>query len=256
MARCRLRTLLLDIETAPNVAYIWGLFKENIPLDRLVQSGYTMCWSAQWLGETEVHFASRRKRAAPAKPMLRPLHDLLDAADVVVNYNGARFDVPTVQKDFVKYGFAPPAPFKQIDLLQIVRRQFRFVSNKLDYVAQALDLGSKVKHRGFELWVKCMNGDPAAWKEMEEYNRGDVALLEKLYRRLQPWITKHPNVSAYTGDECCPKCGSTKYQRRGTAIATTQVYQRFQCGSCGGWFRSAKAEPKKGAPRMANIVAA
>ena len=42
-------------------------------------------------------------------------------------------------------------------------------------------------------------------------------------------------------EECCPKCGSQKYQKRGTAMALTRVYVRYQCKSCGGWFRSTRS---------------
>ncbi len=54
----------------------------------------------------------------------------------------------------------PPAPFKEIDLLTVAKGRFRFVSNKLDYVAQQLGLGKKTEHSGHELWVQCMAGIP------------------------------------------------------------------------------------------------
>ncbi len=75
--------------------------------------------------------------------MLDSVHKLLDEADAIVHYNGSRFDIPILHKEFLLAGMPPPAPAKQIDLLQVARRQFRFVSNKLDYVSQALGLGSK-----------------------------------------------------------------------------------------------------------------
>jgi hypothetical protein len=77
--------------------------------------------------------------------------------------------------------------------LKVVRQHFRFPSNKLDYVAQELGLGSKEKHEGFELWVKCMQRDLAAWQKMEKYNIQDVILLEKLYTTLLPWIISTPS---------------------------------------------------------------
>ncbi len=41
--------------------------------------------------------------------------------------------------------------------LQTSRSKFRFVSNKLDYIAQRLGLGKKTAHEGHELWLKVMN---------------------------------------------------------------------------------------------------
>lgn len=138
--------------------------------------------------------------------------------------------------------------------MRVVKRVFRFESNRLDYVCQALGLGAKEKHEGFELWVKCMEGDPSAWKRMERYNRGDVKLLQRLYNTLRPWIEKHPNVGAYRDVACCPKCGSEKFQSRGYAVASTRKYRRYQCNGCGGWFRGNTSASPKLPERMTNVV--
>lgn len=249
-----MRILLLDIETAPNLAYVWGIFKENIPIQRIVASGYVLCWAAKWYGEEKIHFESVRNKTS--KSMLINIHKMLSQADVVIHYNGKAFDIPTLNKEFVTHGFKPPSPYKQIDLLQIVRATFRFPSNKLDYVSQALGLGEKVRHPGFEMWVQCMAKDKQAWAEMEKYNRQDVALLESLYDRLKPWIRTHPNHGAYSDVTCCPKCGSEDFMRNGNAYTATGKYQRFQClnKACGGWFRGHKSQ-NFNKERMLNIAA-
>jgi len=248
-----LKTLLLDIETAPNLAYVWGLFKQDINIDRIVASGHVLCWSAKWYGEEKIHFASIQHRK-PAS-MLSGIHRLLDKADMVVHYNGKSFDIPTLNKEFVANQMQPPSPYKQLDLLQIVRAEFRFPSNKLDYVAQALEVGKKVRHPGFEMWVKCMAGDGEAWQQMEQYNRQDTLLLERLYDRVQPWIRSHPNHGAFEGAPMCPKCGSEDFQRRGYAYTTMMRYPRYQCNNCHGWFRGNKADKRGDEERMTNIGA-
>lgn len=247
-----MKILLLDIETAPNKAYVWGMFDQNIAINQLEASSYVLCWSAKWHGDATMYFDSVEKH--DAKTMLRGIHKLLNEADVVVHYNGLKFDIPTLNKEFIKAGFPPPSPYKQLDLLQVCRRAFRFESNKLAYVSEALKIGAKVKHEGFELWIKCMAGDAKAWEKMGRYNRGDVTLLEKLYRRLRPWITKHPNHSAHKDGLCCPKCGSGKVQQRGHQVAMTRTYLRYQCQSCGGWFRGNKSTSVNREERGVNIV--
>jgi len=174
--------------------------------------------------------------------MLANVHALLDSADAVVHYNGSRFDIPILNKEFLLNGMPPPSPAKHIDLLQVARRQFRFVSNKLDYVSQALGLGAKTAHEGHTLWLKCMNDDRKAWKIMEEYNKNDVILLEKVYDKFKGWIKQHPNHNAYSTDVCCPNCASRKLQARGTQRSRTAIYQRYQCKDCGSWARSVKSE--------------
>jgi hypothetical protein len=234
-----MKILFLDIESAPNTAYVWGLWKENIPLNRLVETGYILCWSAKWLGEKEVMFGSVY-RDGP-KMMLKNIHSLLEEADAVIHYNGLRYDIPVLNREFLLYGLTPPSPYKQMDLLKVARNQFKFTSNKLDHVAQELNVGKKFEHIGFELWVRCMGNDPEAWKMMEEYNKQDVLLLEKVYEKFRPWIKSHANYNLYTTTVCvCPNCGSTSHHKRGVYHTSGCTYQRYRCTECGSWFRGTK----------------
>jgi DNA polymerase elongation subunit (family B) len=233
------RILMLDIETAPHLAAIWGLYDQNVATNQIIKPGYTLCWAAKWYGEKQVMFSSILDGP---RTMVRGVHKLLSECDAVCHYNGTKFDIPTLNKEFLLLDLAPPAPYKQIDLLQTARRQFRLASNKLDYVAGQLGLGSKVKHKGFDLWLECMAKKPDAWRTMRQYNKQDVVLLELVYERLLPWITGHPNLSAYAGHKCCPQCGSKKSQARGFGIANTKTYQRFQCMACSSWYRQPVAE--------------
>jgi DNA polymerase III epsilon subunit-like protein len=175
------------------------------------------------------------------KQMLKGIHGLLNDADAVISYNGRKFDLPILHKEFLLYNFNPPQPYKQIDLLNTMRQRFKFVSNKLDYVCQQLGLGKKADHEGFELWLKCMANDKEAWKRMEKYNKQDVVLLESLYNRVLPWIKNHPNMNLHQDHEGCPTCGATQLQKRGTSISGTGTYQRYQCRSCGTWSQGTKS---------------
>ena len=234
-----MKILLLDIESSPNTAHVWGLWQQNVSINQLMESSYVLCYAAKWLGDEEVVFDSVHQ--AKPKAMLKGIHGLLNDADAVVHYNGTKFDIPTLNKEFLLHSFNPPSPYKQIDLLRVVRSNFRFPSNKLDYVAQRLNLGKKHEHEGHELWVKCMNGDKDAWKRMEQYNIQDVVLLESLYNNLRPWIRNHPNHNLFADDPVCPNCASTRLQKRGTSISSTGTYQRYQCASCGTWSQSTKS---------------
>lgn len=238
-----MKILLLDIETAPNLAYVWGLWEQNINTSHIVDNGYVLCWAAKWLGEDKVMFDSIYESSE--KQMLKGVHKLLDEADVVVHYNGRSFDIPTLNKEFLLNKMTPPAPYKQIDLLQVVRREFRFQSNKLDFISKTLGHQGKHKHGGFQLWVDCMAMKPAAWKEMRTYNIGDVVELEKVYMDVRPWIKNHPNRNSYDGDGQCPVCGGKHYQQRGP-VPHKEGYRRAQCMTkgCGKWFEIAPVDSK------------
>jgi uncharacterized protein YprB with RNaseH-like and TPR domain len=212
-----------------------------------MESSYVLCWAAKWYGDEKILFSG--VNTVKPKSMLIKIYDLLNEADAVIHYNGTKFDIPTLNKEFLLYGMTPPAPYKQIDLLRVAKNQFRFPSNKLDYVAQALGLGKKTKHIGHELWIQCMAGNKEAWAMMEEYNRNDVVLLEKVYDKLKPWIKNHANHGVYEDGICCTNCASINYERRGWAYTTAHKYRRYVCKDCGTWFKASAVnllgEPKR-----------
>lgn len=233
-----MKILLLDVETSPNSAYVWGLYDQNIGLNQMIDTSKVLCYCAKWHDEKEVMFDSIQKSSH--KKMLKGIHGLISAADVVVTYNGNKFDLPVLHKEFLLHSFGPPPPVKKVDLLRVVRSNFRFASNKLDHVSQQLGLGKKTEHEGFELWLKCMAKDKAAWAKMEKYNIQDVVLLEKLYNRLLPWIQNHPNRNLWDDRGVCPTCGETKLEKNGTRVTTTGTYQRYKCKCCGTWSQGTK----------------
>lgn len=229
-----MKLLLLDIETAPNLASVWGLWNQNISLNQLIEPGYTLCWAAKWHGQDKIMFDSIL--SGPRK-MIKSVHALMSEADAIIHYNGNNFDIPTLAKEFLLHDLPPPTPAKQIDLLLTARKRFRLASNKLDFIAQQLGIGAKEEHKGHKLWLECMNKDKKAWKVMESYNKNDVVLLEKVYDRLLPWILQHPNMSLFGDTFCCPTCGGTDYTQHKTAMIEAAVYRRYQCNSCSKWFR-------------------
>lgn len=233
-----MRILLLDLETAPNTAHVWGLWQQDISISQLLDSSYVMCWAAKWYGQPKVMFDSIMR--SQHRKMIRRAHELLEEADVVVHYNGKRFDIPTLNKEFVQLGLKPPAPYAQVDLLKVAQAQFRFPSNKLDYVAKALGFDGKVSHKGHSLWVECMARDKQAWVKMEEYNKRDVTLLEDVYKALLPWIKGHPNHGLYDPEDrkSCPNCGGGRLQARGIYRTAVYTYSRYQCQACGKWSRA------------------
>lgn len=228
-----MRVLYIDIETAPNVADVWDLWNQNVSLNQLRESSYMLCWAAKWKGDSDIFFESFW--GDPLR-MLTQAHLLLDMADVLVTYNGDRFDIPTLNKEFLLGGFKPPSPYKSLDIYRTVKTQFKFPSGKLDYVGQALGVGRKVEHEGHDLWVKVREGDWDAQRRMEEYNKGDVILLEEVHDALGPWLKSSPNFTLFVGSEC-PRCDDGDLERRGFVYTALGQYQRYRCRNCGGWSR-------------------
>jgi uncharacterized protein YprB with RNaseH-like and TPR domain len=231
-----MKILFLDIETSPITAYTWGLWDQNISIGQIVKATEMMCFGARWYGEKKVTFRSEYHHGK--KEMLEEVHRMLDEADVLVGWNSKAFDSKHLKREFIENGMLPPSPYKEMDLMLTVKAQFKFPSNKLDYVSQKLGVGAKVKHSGFDLWLGCMAGNAKSWVEMKKYQIQDVHLLIDLYEKLKPWITNHPHTGLYNGiEDGCVVCSSRNLQKRGFATTASGTYQRFQCLDCGKWQR-------------------
>ena len=231
-----MKILFLDLETSPNLAYVWGLWDQNIAINQIESSTEVICWGARWLGSDKVIFKSVHHHGKEA--MLNELHKVMDEADVLVGWNSAAFDSKHIKREFIENGYLPPSPWIELDLMKTVKGQFKFPSNKLDYVAQKLGVGAKVQHTGFQLWLDCMAGNAKAWKLMKEYQIQDVNLLIDLYEILKPWIRNHPNMGLKAGDPLvCRNCASDNIIKYGTRYAANAKYQRYRCQDCGASLR-------------------
>ena len=237
--------LILDIETAPNIAYVWGFFKEFVQPKQVIEDCTIMSWSAKWLGQTKFFYEDTRKESET--DILKKLVPLLDKADIVIGHNVSGFDMPKIRGRCLVSGLDLPSPYKEIDTYKVARRAFGFDKNSLEFLARILGVEQKGEHKefpGFELWLECIRGNKKAWNEMKKYNIQDVMVTEQVYYNIRPYIYNHPNLGVYLESSLivCPKCGSENNERRGFAYTNTGKFQRYYCRSCGGWHRSRYTE--------------
>lgn len=241
------KILYYDIETAPNLAYVWGQYEQNV-IDH-EREWYMLCFGYKWDHEKRTKVCSLVDFAETYSEdpendfhVVKKLWELLNEADIVIAHNGDKFDMRKANARFIKHGLGPVSPVKSVDTLKVARRYFMFNSNKLNDVGKHLGLGEKVETGGFQTWAGCMRGDMKAWKKMIKYARQDVDLLRDVYLTLRPWMTNHPNLNVYTEEHGCPTCGSHSLQRRGLRHTTVASYQAWQCNDCKSYCRSRLAE--------------
>lgn len=247
------KTLILDIETAPILGNVWSLWKQNVGINMIEKDWYMLSFSAKWLGERQVFYFDQEhaEDIEDDKLLLEAIWVLLDEADVVVAHNGRKFDIPKINTRFLMHGMDVPSPYKVVDTLDIVKRNFNFTSNKLEFLTEKLCRIKKLKHQsfpGFELWKQCLLRNPKAWAEMKRYNKRDVTSLEELYLYLRPWNKTQPNAGVYSnepGGMVCAKCGGHDLSPRGFCYTQVGKYQRYRCNGCGGWSRDRKSHKTK-----------
>lgn len=238
------KILVLDIETAPNVAYVWRYFKTHVGAKQVIEKGYMLSFAAKWLGEDDIYYSDTSNQKEIG--LLKDLLPLLEEADMIVAHNGERFDLPQIRGRYLENKMPPPSPVKVIDTFKIAKKEFGFPSNSLEYLCQVLDCDVKKdghkKFPGFELWLEVLKNNPEAWEEMRNYNIDDILALESLYMKLRPYARYHPNVAVFNEEKneapACPKCGGQHLQKRGFAYTNVGKYQRYRCNDCGGWSRS------------------
>lgn len=243
------KILLLDIETAPSEAYVWGLWNQDIYTEQITSDWYMLSWSAKWLFESETYsdvLTGGESLLCDDSRILEGLWDLLDQADIVIGHNLDRFDIPRIKTRFLLHNIEPPSFYKQLDTLKVAKKEFNFSSNKLDYLAKFL--GVEMKNGvDFKLWKRCREGNQKALTELEEYNIQDVKVLEEVYLKLRPYIKGHPNLDLYIDSEesVCPSCGTeTLYPEEGKFSYTQAVrYQMYRCSECNSISRAKKGTP-------------
>lgn len=234
------KILTTDLETSPNVGDVWGLFQQNIGLNQLHDTTRMICFAAKWHDKNKVEFYSEHHDGH--EEMVLRAYWLLDEADVVVGWNSRAFDVKHFNREFALLKLPPPSPYKQIDLMLEVRKNFRMTSNKLAFVADYFGLHKKEGNEGHALWTKCLAGDEAAWRKMRSYNINDVKATEAIYDYILPWIAGHPHVGLYTDESSvCSRCGSGDLRSRGFAYTALSKFRRYRCEGCGSWSRAGKA---------------
>ena len=243
------KILVLDIETAPILANVWGLWRNNVGLNQIKSDWFILSYAAKWLGspEDEIFYKDMRGKVSTEddRDILDELWKLLDEADICLTQNGISFDIPKIKARMVLSGYKPFSPVKHFDSLHIAKREFNFTSNKLAYMTDKLcEKYKKLDHgkfSGFELWAEMMRDNLEAFEECEEYNKYDVLSLEELYTKLQAWDSKHVNFNLYTDEEShrC-RCGSDRIREDGFAYTSVSKFQQYKCLDCGATTRGRK----------------
>ena len=151
-------------------------------------------------------------------------------------HNCDRFDTKFIMGRALKHGITVLPKYQSTDTLKLAKKHFMLNSNKLDYIAQYLDLGHKVRHRGMSMWDDIiLNNCPKALEEMIEYNIHDVVLTEQVYKKLSEYsLPKVNHASKQTGEKhTCPQCGSIEASLQKTYVTSSGTKTRLMlCNSC------------------------
>ena len=230
--------LLLDIECTPMLVWSYEMYDASIVKQQ--RDWYITGWSVKWLGgksTTKIlpDFPAYKKDKRNDKQLMEALMPFLAEADIIIAHNGDGFDVKKINTRLIINGLEPLPVSKTIDTLKIARRNFKFSSNRLDFICQALGIGEKI-HLEKDIWYDCIEKDDSkAWEKMRKYNKHDTDLLEPLYYRFLPWIKNYPQF--HTKKTQCPRPGCMSLNTQSRGDADKPNYKRYRCKECTGWFQ-------------------
>lgn len=229
------KRLFFDIETSYCLAWCWGTsFKTQITYDQILKDSAIICICYKWQGSDKIYHLEWNK--GDDKAMIMKFYDILIDADEVVGHNGDRFDIPKFRTRCLLHGIKSMPEIKSIDTLKISRNKFKFKSNKLDNIGKELGFGGKKDTGGIDLWHDIIQrNSKRAMKEMVDYCKRDVELLEKVFMKLEGFSKHKTHIGVFSGEnKCsCPYCASGRYRVKDRRVnATGGIRVVLQCLDC------------------------
>jgi len=236
------KILLVDIETLPPIFYAWSPYQKYISHDLLIKDWSMICWCAKWLFSSEIikeRVTGKEAMARDDKRIVKKFWNMLDDADIVIAHNLKGFDAKKANSRFLFYGLNPPSPYQMIDTLDVARKEFGELYNKLDFLSEKFTGEGKIKTE-FEWWRQCDQGNDEMIDQMTTYCGRDVFALEDYYLKIRPWIKGHPNVGLYqnNSEKACRNCGSENIKVDGYYYTRVNRYTSYRCLDCGSFSRS------------------
>lgn len=206
------KRLFFDIETSYNIVKSWRVgYNINLNPEDIIHERAIITVAYKWEGEDDVTVLTWDN--GDDKRLVQEFLEVMNSADELVGHNIDKYDIKFIMSRALVHGFIGLPKYQTTDTLKVAKKHFSLNSNKLDYIAQLLGLGHKLKHRGMVMWDDIiLRNDKKALGEMIDYNVQDVFLTEDVYNVLKIYTEPKVNHTILSGGEShtCPDCGSNE----------------------------------------------
>lgn len=241
------RLIVFDLETGPDMREaleVWPQLSNYYGQTLKGQVQTLLCFGWKVFGSDSVEvkcaweFPGWANDVNDDRELVAYAREVLSSADAIITQNGRNFDYPVLQTRLLKLGMETLDPkILHIDTKTASRGKLSFISNSLNNMGRFLLDEMKLEHSGWQLWVKTLRRDAEAAELMQKYCAQDVLLLEKLYRKLRPYLSQIPNHNLFSPlkEKSCPACGSSRLKSEGKRHTKTRSYRRYICQDCRTW---------------------
>lgn len=243
----RNRILILDVERLDGITqqHWWDrgdLKQRYIHYETVIRQPRTTIVCAKWYHEPDVIRLAEWDTGG-RKKFLRNVHRLLERADIVVGHNVDGADIPWLMGDLhIEGGLPPLAPFKTVDTLKVLRKQFKSGApfKSLDAFCQIVGIPAKTDKYDRLAMERAVTEKSAEDRErLTDYCAGDVIATQGLYDYLRPHIKNHPALFVDGEDKLtvCNRCGHPTEMVAKRYVANVMTYSMRLCSNCGGHSR-------------------
>ena len=240
------KILILDVERLPGLTqqYWWDrgdLKNRYISYETVIRQPRTTIVCAKWYWDDEVIQLAEWDKGG-RKQFLKRVHRLLDRADIVVGHFITGADLPWLAGDLhIEAGLPPVSPYKTVDTLKVIRKQFGSGApfKSLDAFCNIVGLDSKTDRYDRHAMERAVAGSVEDRERLTAYCVGDVLATQGLYDWLRPHIPNHPALFVGGKDKLtvCNRCGHDTDPIAKRYVANVMTYSMRKCLSCGGYSR-------------------
>src|SRR5690606_17814725 len=229
------KRLFYDIETSYNIVKSWRVgYNLNINPDDIIHERAIICVSYKWEGEDTVYTLKWKK--GDDSELVRKFIKVMAEADELIGHNIDRYDTKFLMTRAIKNNILALPKYTSTDTLKLARKHFSFNSNKLDYIAEFLGFGNKLKHRGMPMWDDIiLRNCSDSMNEMIDYCEKDVLLTEQVYNKLISYGEQKTHHGVLNGKEkcSCPNCGDKNFTLVKTYVSKVGTSKKLvKCDSC------------------------
>lgn len=240
------RILILDVERLDGITeqHYWDrgdLKNRYVHYETVKRQPRTTIVCAKWYDRPGVIRLAEWDKGGRQK-FLTKVHRLLERADVVVGHYITGADIPWLKGDLhIEAGLPPLPPFKTVDTLKVLRKEFGSGApfKSLDAFCQIVGIPSKTDRYDREAMERAVSGSVEDRERLVAYCAGDVVASQGLYDWLRPHIKNHPALFRDGKDKLttCHRCGHDTEPIARRYVANILTYGMRKCVSCQGYSR-------------------